>query len=207
MRRTTAAVAGTLAGTALLTLLKLGTGSAASTGVAADGNLPPGAAAEQGQQADPGAAADPSASSTPTKRRRARTAATPGATSPAAGNPANPGTKTRKPGTGTGTGTGTGGAAKTPAKPSGTFAGAPSTNQYGTVRVTVTVSAGRLTNVVASYPTSPSRTAQINARAIPTLRAEALRAQSASIATVSGATYTSSSYRASLASALAAARR
>lgn len=85
---------------------------------------------------------------------------------------------------------------------SGTFAGAASTNKYGTIKVTITVSAGKITNISASYPTSPDRTASINQNAIPKLRQAALAAQSAKIDTVSGATYTSDSYRTSLQSAL-----
>jgi uncharacterized protein with FMN-binding domain len=84
----------------------------------------------------------------------------------------------------------------------GTFAGAPSTNEYGTIKVTITASGGKVTNVTASYPTSPSRTASINSNAIPKLRQEVLSVQSAKIDTVSGATYTSGSYKVSLKSAL-----
>ncbi|MEV7978491.1 FMN-binding protein [Streptomyces sp. NPDC086519] len=101
-----------------------------------------------------------------------------------------------------------------PARPSkpgsglrdGTFKGAASTNQYGTIQTTVSVSGGRITEVTATYPTSPAMTSQINARAIPALRKEALTAQSATIDSVSGATYTSSSYKKSLQSAIDAAK-
>ncbi|MEU9429422.1 FMN-binding protein [Streptomyces sp. NPDC048342] len=101
--------------------------------------------------------------------------------------------------------------APAPSKPGsglrdGTFRGAASTNQYGTVQTTVSISGGRITEVTATYPTSPGTTAQINARAIPALRKEALAAQSATIDSVSGATYTSGSYKKSLQSAIDAAR-
>ncbi len=98
---------------------------------------------------------------------------------------------------------------KTPAAPkptsagvSGRFTGSAVNEQYGTVQVTITMTAGRLTDVSATYPTSPSRSADINSGAIPQLRSEALAAQSAHIATVSGATYTSGAYQSSLQSAL-----
>jgi uncharacterized protein with FMN-binding domain len=88
----------------------------------------------------------------------------------------------------------------------GTHAGRASSNQYGTIQVTITVQGGRMTAVNVSYPTTPSKTAEINARAIPRLRQSALAAQSASVATVSGATVTSLSFVASLRSALTAAK-
>lgn len=213
MRRTTAAIAGTFAGTALLTALKFGTAAQpAVTGVAAGGELPPG----QGQAADPGAAADPGTGADP--GGGTAPSASPSATRPGRKAPRAPGAEAGQAPGGTSTGQarprpkppatrrpgGTGGSA---GGVSGTFTGAPSSNKFGTWRVTVTMAAGKLANVSTVYPTSPSKTAQINARAIPTLRSAALRAQSANVATVSGATYTSSSFRASLASALAAARR
>ncbi len=92
--------------------------------------------------------------------------------------------------------------AKPPAGVSGRFTGSPVNEQYGTVQVTITMTAGRLTDVSATYPTSPSNSADINSGAIPQLRSEALSAQSAHIATVSGATYTSDAYQSSLQSAL-----
>lgn len=182
MRRPTAAVAGTLAGTALLIGLKLGTSSAATEGVdAAAGGNPP---AADGQAADPGAGSAPG-SSPPASR-------TPGAST--------------KPRTGAGDAGGNGGAGgNASGLRDGLFTGAPATNEYGTIRVTITVARGRLTKVNATYPTA-GRSAQINARAIPALRQEALTAQSARIDTVSGASFTSASYRTSLQSALTTAR-
>ncbi|MDX2675377.1 FMN-binding protein [Streptomyces sp. NY05-11A] len=87
----------------------------------------------------------------------------------------------------------------------GTFKGAPAQNDYGTVQTTVTVSGGRITDVAASFPATPDRSAQINAQAIPVLRQEALAAQSADIDAMSGASFTSASYRQSLQSAIDAA--
>lgn len=71
------------------------------------------------------------------------------------------------------------------------------------MQVRVTVKGGRLTDVAAvSYPQGNPRDQEINSRALPQLRREALAAQSAQIDTVSGATYTSDGYRQSLQSAL-----
>ncbi|MFF4361628.1 FMN-binding protein [Streptomyces sp. NPDC001604] len=88
----------------------------------------------------------------------------------------------------------------------GTFKGALAQNEYGTIQTTVTVSGGRITDVTASFPTTPARSAQINSRAIPALRQEALTAQSASIDAVSGASFTTASYKQSLQSAIDAAK-
>jgi uncharacterized protein with FMN-binding domain len=88
----------------------------------------------------------------------------------------------------------------------GTFAGpGVAAGRYGTIKVTIVISGGKITDVTATYPTG-GQTGSINARAIPKLRQEALTAQSASIATVSGATYTSNAYKQSLQAAINAAR-
>lgn len=190
MRRTTAAVVGTLAGTALLVGARLGADVA--LGAAATNNPPLTPEAAAGA-ADPSVTPDPTAAASATSGAPATRTSPTGRRSPAAST-----AKTRSaapPTTGAGTGLKT-----------GTFAGASSTNEYGTIQVTITASGGRITNVAASYPTSPSRTASINARAIPALKQEALAAQNANIASVSGATYTSASYKTSLQSALNAAK-
>lgn len=88
----------------------------------------------------------------------------------------------------------------------GTFPGpGAAAGRYGTVKVTVVVSAGKITDVTATYPAG-GQTGSINSRAIPKLRQEALTAQSAGIATVSGATYTSNAYKQSLQAAINAAK-
>jgi uncharacterized protein with FMN-binding domain len=87
----------------------------------------------------------------------------------------------------------------------GTYPGRGVQNQFGTVRVTVKVSGGEITDVAATYPVT-GNSATINPAAVPQLRREVLKAQSAKIAAVSGATYTSRSYTESLQSALDAAR-
>jgi uncharacterized protein with FMN-binding domain len=188
VRRTTAAVVGTLAGTALLVGARLGADVALGAGAASNPPLTPEAAAGA---ADPSVTPDPTAAASATSGAPATRTSPTGRKSPAATT-----AKTRSaapPTTGTGLKT-------------GTFAGASSTNEYGTIQVTITASGGRITNVAASYPTSPSRTASINARAIPALKQEALAAQNANIASVSGATYTSASYKTSLQSALNTAK-
>jgi len=88
----------------------------------------------------------------------------------------------------------------------GTFPGSgAAAGRYGTTKVTIVVSGGKITDVTASYPTG-GQTGSINARAVPKLRQEALTAQSAGIATVSGATYTSNAYKQSLQAAIDAAK-
>jgi uncharacterized protein with FMN-binding domain len=77
------------------------------------------------------------------------------------------------------------------------------TTRYGPIQVRITVTAGKITDVTAVVtPAGSPRTEQINADAIPQLRAHALSAQSADIDTVSGATYTSAGYRKSLQAAI-----
>ncbi len=56
------------------------------------------------------------------------------------------------------------------------------------------------------HPAGNPRSDEINAGAMPRLRAEALTAQSADIDTVSGATYSSNGYRESLQAAIDKAR-
>jgi uncharacterized protein with FMN-binding domain len=97
------------------------------------------------------------------------------------------------------------GAGDSPASASGTMTATGDTVQtrWGPVRVRVTLTDGRLTDVTAvSYPEDNPRDQEINSYALPQLRREALAAQSARIDTVSGATYTSDGYRQSLQSAL-----
>lgn len=97
------------------------------------------------------------------------------------------------------------GGSDSPAAASGTKTATGETVQtrWGPVRVRVTLTNGRLTDVTAvSYPEDNPRDQEINTYALPQLRREALAAQSARIDTVSGATYTSDGYRQSLQSAL-----
>lgn len=87
-----------------------------------------------------------------------------------------------------------------------TFAGSVAHLRWGDLQVVVTVTGGRITDVAAPvHPSGNHRDLEINAAALPRLRAAALAAQSADIDTVSGATFTSGGYRESLQSALDAA--
>ncbi len=79
--------------------------------------------------------------------------------------------------------------------------------RHGQVQVRIKVAGGRLVDVVVVQVPSSGRTTEINQRALPILRQEALVAQSARIDTVSGATNTSEAYRQSLQAALDAAVR
>ncbi|MDF2443273.1 MAG: hypothetical protein JWR01_1476 [Subtercola sp.] len=86
---------------------------------------------------------------------------------------------------------------------SGTFTGAVSNTRYGTVQVSITVTAGTITDVTALRLTDKeAKSVSISNRAAPVLRQEVLAAQSAQVASVSGATYTSDAYLTSLQSAL-----
>ena len=74
---------------------------------------------------------------------------------------------------------------------------------YGPVAVSVTVKGGKVTKVVArKYPTKAAKSRKINARAIPKLKAQALKSSTGNIAGVSGATATSNGFRSSLQAAL-----
>jgi len=78
--------------------------------------------------------------------------------------------------------------------------------RWGPVQVQVTITGGKITEVrVLQRPSGNDQDDEINAYALPQLRAEVLSAQSASIDTVSGATVTSGGYLESLQAALDAA--
>ena len=69
--------------------------------------------------------------------------------------------------------------------------------------VAITVSSGRITNVVAvEMPSGESRSVSLSNYAAPILRQRALQAQGTRFDTVSGATWTSQAYQQSLASAM-----
>jgi uncharacterized protein with FMN-binding domain len=75
--------------------------------------------------------------------------------------------------------------------------------RYGPVQVRVTLRGKRIVDVVAlKDPDDLERSRQIDADALPKLRAAVLSAQSAHIDGVSGATYTSQAYEQSVQSAL-----
>ena len=89
----------------------------------------------------------------------------------------------------------------------GTYLGTPNSNRWGTVQVRAVYSGGSLVDVqILSYPDGDRKSIAINQRSLPTMIDGAISLQSADVAGVSGATYTWRSYRASLQSAIDAAR-
>ena len=81
--------------------------------------------------------------------------------------------------------------------------GADETFRYGDIAVTVTVKAGKITNVtVAQLNENDRKSASIDSYAIPQLEQQVIAANSANIQGVSGATFTSSAFKASTSSAL-----
>ncbi len=74
---------------------------------------------------------------------------------------------------------------------------------FGAVQVKVTVSSGKITNLVAvNYPHNDSRSYEISQYSIPVLQQEVMAAQGTHIDIVSGATYTSDAYAQSVQAAL-----
>ncbi len=84
----------------------------------------------------------------------------------------------------------------------GTYTGTTESDRFGTITVTVTLTNGTITNVTYATTVRDNHSAQIEARAIPTLKAAVLAANSADVSTISGATYTCEKYLSSLQSAL-----
>lgn len=247
MRKATAAIVGTLAGTVLLTVMKLGTDTVSLSTATAD---PPATSVIGGaaSAAPPATSACPAAFTSggvvvpvvltddgddggqdggeedgdddqgtvtsPTDTATIPAAPAPSSTDSASAAPTGSATSVPScPATATPTSGGTSAAPSSPAASSagtglkdGTFKGTASTNEYGTIQTSIIVSGGRITDVTASFPTTPARTSQINTGAIPALRQEAVTAQSATIDSVSGASFTSASYKTSLQSAIDAAK-
>jgi uncharacterized protein with FMN-binding domain len=90
----------------------------------------------------------------------------------------------------------------------GTYSGSSESNVYETVQVSIVVSGGKITAVntpVLSISHGGESTAIVN-RALPTLKAEAIKKQSSTIDSVSGATYISDSFITSLDAAITAAK-
>jgi len=83
----------------------------------------------------------------------------------------------------------------------GAYTGTAATYRYGTIKVTITVSNGQITQATATYPAG-GQSGVINGKAIPKLNQETLQAQDADVATISGATLTSEAYRTSLRAAV-----
>ncbi len=89
----------------------------------------------------------------------------------------------------------------------GTYTGAAADAYYGYVQIRATVQGGKLTAVdFLQYPNDRRTSQQINSRAMPELKSEAIAAQSANVSGVSGATDTSQAFIQSLGDALAQAK-
>lgn len=89
----------------------------------------------------------------------------------------------------------------------GRYTGISADAYYGRVQVEVVVNQGFITEVVfLDRPHEQSTSLEVNGRAVPILRSEAIAVQNAQVDTVSGATQTSRAFRESLASALAQAK-
>ena len=85
----------------------------------------------------------------------------------------------------------------------GEYTGSSVDAYYGNVQVKVSISNGKVTDVVALYyPHDAKNSIRINSRAIPILQQEAIVAQNANIDAVSGASETSPAFIESLTSAL-----
>jgi uncharacterized protein with FMN-binding domain len=202
MRRATAVVLGTVAGTSLLVGAKLGNSgnemaaddSGAGPVVVAGG---PGAAAS-----GPGGKA-----SGPAGKGTAKASGTPGGSPGATPTTPGPGRTTGGP-TPTGKPTGTGKPTSTPhptptptPTPSGPADGTYSASaqvgggRHGTLSMTVTISGHRITAISA---TESGGETNCYHSVCPTLTSEALAAQSANINSVTNATQTSDAYRSSL---------
>jgi uncharacterized protein with FMN-binding domain len=88
----------------------------------------------------------------------------------------------------------------------GTYQGTLTQTRWGPIQVSITVAAGKITDVaVPTYPNENRRDQEINAYALPALQQATVAAQSADIDTVSGATVTSDGYKQSLQAAIDAA--
>ena len=84
----------------------------------------------------------------------------------------------------------------------GTYTGTTKSDRWGTITVTVTLVNGKITDITYKTTVGDNRSAQIEARSIPVLKAAVLAANSTDVSTVSGATYTTKKYLSSLQSAL-----
>jgi uncharacterized protein with FMN-binding domain len=191
VRRAAAAVIGTVAGTSLLIVTKLGVHSPDAglagndtSAIAGAGGASTAPGGDDGQE-DGGPA---SASTGPGPAQPSTGPSRP------AGAPTTTASRPTPPPTTAGTGL-----------RNGSFSGTGVNERYGTITVSITVSGGRVTDASATCGGCNSESQSISTNAFSRLRQEALQAQSANIATVSGATYTSGAYKTSLQAALNAA--
>jgi uncharacterized protein with FMN-binding domain len=188
MRRTTAAVVGTLAGTVVLVGARFGSSAMlqARAGEAREQTAVPAGAIgpepSQTEQLEPQTADSPPESPSPKPKSKTTHSASPTAAAGKAGGQ------------------------KAGSLVDGTYKGTAAPDSvFGTVQVTLTVKNGRATDITATYPTLLA-SKEINERATAIMRREALAAQSADIDSVSGATYSSIAYKESLATAFKAAK-
>ena len=129
------------------------------------------------------------------------------ASPPAAGNTTSTTSGTTSSGT-TGSGTTSGTTSSgttssgTTSTATGTYTGTTKSDRWGTITVTVTLVNGKITDITYKTTVGDNRSAQIEARSIPVLKAAVLAANSTDVSTVSGATYTTKKYLSSLQSAL-----
>lgn len=85
----------------------------------------------------------------------------------------------------------------------GVYAGDVADAYYGNVQVRVVISGGKITDVqFLDYPKDRRTSIEINTRAMPYLKTEAIQTQSANVDIISGATQTSRAFRESLQSVL-----
>lgn len=85
----------------------------------------------------------------------------------------------------------------------GTYTGSRADAVYGFIQVKATISGGKISNVTfLEYPNDHHESVQINQRAMPFLKQEAIQSQSAQVDGVSGATDTSIAFVESLTTAL-----
>jgi len=147
--------------------------------------------------------APPSTATTRALPRPAPTTATTARPTTTSAPPATAPPATAPPATAPTTTTTTAPAAATTTVDSPAFTAAYGHESYGSVVLRVTVQGRRIVDVQAvETPNSHAKSVQINNRAVPILRQEALTAQSAQIDTVSGATATSQAYAQCLQSVL-----
>ncbi len=88
----------------------------------------------------------------------------------------------------------------------GEYTGSVADAYYGNIQVKAIIQNGKLTDVeFLQYPNDHHESVEINERAMPILKEEAIQAQSAEVDTVTRATFTTKAFKQSLAAALAEA--
>jgi uncharacterized protein with FMN-binding domain len=89
----------------------------------------------------------------------------------------------------------------------GTYRGSVADAYYGNIQVQATIQNDALADVqFLQYPNDRGQSIEINQRAMPVLKSEAIQSQSAQVNIVSGATQTSEAFQQSLAAALSQAQ-